>query len=161
MIDVNDESGFGPVMDLEEISELARFVFDEMRVHPLADLNVLLVDEETMAEAHVRWMGLEGPTDVMSFPMDELRPAPPGQAPRPGMLGDILVCPHVAKQQATRMGHSTAEEILLLVTHGILHLLGYDHATPETKERMFGLQRHLLLVFLAERGGGDPKPTEV
>ncbi|KMY23428.1 probable rRNA maturation factor [Actinobaculum suis] len=161
MIDVVDESGFSPAIDLEEISELARYVMDNMRVHPQADLTVALVDEEAMAELHKTWMDLDGPTDVMSFPMDELRPAAPGTEPQPGTLGDIAVCPQVARRQALTMGHSVAEEVLLLVTHGILHLLGYDHTTPETKAEMFALQRQLLLIFLAERGGGDPKPTEV
>lgn len=161
MIEVNDESSFSPAADLEEISELATYVLGKMRVHPMADLSIVLLDEDAMADLHVTWMDLEGPTDVMSFPMDEVRPAPPGEEPRPGMLGDIAVCPQVASRQAHAMGHSTAEEILLLVTHGILHLLGYDHATPEEKDTMFALQRQLLLVFLSERGGGDPRPTEV
>ncbi|WP_124039390.1 rRNA maturation RNase YbeY [Neoactinobaculum massilliense] len=161
MIEVNDESGFEPAPNLEEINQLATFVLDQMRVHPLSDLSVLLVDEKTMEDLHIKWMDLPGPTDVLSFPMDELRPTPPGEEPKPGMLGDIVVCPQVARRQALNMGHSTAEEILLLVTHGILHLLGFDHADPKAKEEMFGLQRKLLLIFLADRGGGDPKPTEV
>ncbi|MDY5128778.1 rRNA maturation RNase YbeY [Actinotignum urinale] len=161
MIEVNDESGFSPAPDLQEISDLARYALDYMRVHPQADLSVVLVDEDTMSDLHVKWMDIEGPTDVMSFPMDEIRPPHVGEESRPGMLGDIIVCPSVAQRQAHNMGHSTAEEILLLVTHGILHLLGYDHAEPEEKETMFALQRKILLVFLAERGGGDPRPTEV
>lgn len=151
MIEVNDESGFEPAPDVTEISELATWVLDDLRVHPQADLSIVLIDEDAMAALHVEWMDLEGPTDVMSFPMDELRPTPPGQEPRPGMLGDIVICPQVAARQAAKSGHHTMEEILLLTTHGILHLLGYDHAEPEEKKEMFDLQRRLLLSFLARR----------
>lgn len=159
MIEVNDESGYEPAVGLTEISELATYVLGEMRVHPQADLSILLMNEEDIAVLHEKWLDLPGPTDVMSFPMDELRPAPPGVEPKPGMLGDIAVCPQVAARQARRAGHATMEEILLLVTHGILHLLGYDHAEEEEKKEMFDLQRRLLLTFLAraphDYGSGD------
>ncbi|MGV9182595.1 rRNA maturation RNase YbeY [Arcanobacterium canis] len=151
MIEVNDESGYTPAPDLAEISALATFVLNEMRVHPQADLNVMMIDDEAMSTLHKKWMDLDGTTDVMSFPMDELRPAPLGEEPKPGMLGDIVVSPSVAAVQALKGGHATQEEILLLVTHGILHLLGYDHAEPEEKKEMFTLQRTLLLTFLASR----------
>ncbi|WP_216378075.1 rRNA maturation RNase YbeY [Arcanobacterium phocae] len=161
MIEVNDESGFEPAPDLEEISELATWVLDDLRVHPQADLSIVMIDEEAMSALHVEWMDLEGPTDVMSFPMDELRPTPLGEEPRPGMLGDIAICPQVAARQALAAGHNTMEEILLLTTHGILHLLGYDHAEPEEKKEMFDLQRRLLLTFLARRPRDprDPNAT--
>lgn len=159
MIEVNDESGFEPAVDTGEISELATWVLNEMRVHPQAELNVVLVDESTMADLHVQWLNLEGPTDVMSFPMDELRPAPPGVDPQEGILGDIVVCPSVAARQAHEAGHATMEEVLLLVTHGILHLLGYDHAELEERKEMFELQRHLLLAFLA-RKPSDPNKRD-
>jgi probable rRNA maturation factor len=97
-------------------------------------------------------MDLPGPTDVMSFPMDELRPGRDGVEPEEGMLGDIVLCPSVAAKQAADAGHATEEELLLLTTHGILHLLGYDHAEPEEEREMFELQRQLLLTFLAGRG---------
>lgn len=159
MIEVNDESGFEPAVGVTEVSELAAYVLEQMRVHPHADLSVIFVDEEAMERLHMQWMDLPGPTDVLSFPMDEIRPAPLGTEPKPGMLGDIVVCPYVAKKQALRSGHATMEEILLLVTHGILHLLGYDHAEPAEKKEMFDLQRRLLLTFLARKphdyGSGD------
>ena len=104
-----------------------------------------------MSELHVRWMDEPGPTDVLSFPMDELRPGRDGEVAGPGQLGDVVLCPEVAAQQAVTAGHSTAEEMLLLTTHGILHLLGYDHAEPEEEKEMFALQRKLLLTFLAGR----------
>lgn len=151
MIEYADESGYEPTIDGEEIVDLARYVLGEMRIHPGADLSVMLVDEEVMSDLHVKWMEEEGPTDVLSFPMDEVRPPPPGHEPAEGMLGDVVVCPTVAAKQAKTAGHATIEEILLLVTHGILHVLGYDHAEPEEEREMFGLQRKLLLGFLATR----------
>ena len=105
-----------------------------------------------MTELHMRWLELPGPTDVMSFPMDELRPGTPDHETPAGTLGDIVICPQVAAKQALQAGHSAVEEMLLLTTHGILHLLGYDHAEPQEKEEMFALQRTLLLTFLAQRG---------
>ncbi|MGO3042237.1 rRNA maturation RNase YbeY [Ancrocorticia populi] len=160
-VEVHDESGFEPPIDLEEVSVLASFVLDQMRVHPQAELNVLMGNEKFIENLHIEWMDLPGPTDVLSFPMDELRPAPIGEEPREGTLGDIVVCPQVAARQALRAGHSTAEEILLLVTHGILHLLGFDHIEEAEKKEMFDLQRTLLLSFLASRGGPAtaPEPT--
>lgn len=163
MIEVNDESGFEPAIDAQELSQLAAWVLREMRVHPQADLNIVAVDEESMAVLHKRWMDLDGPTDVMSFPMDELRPAPPGMEPQEGMLGDIVICPSVAAAQARQAGHAMMEEALLLVTHGILHLLGYDHATPTERAEMFALQRRLVLEFLARtpRNPNEPSPEQV
>lgn len=147
--EVNNETTFE--VDGEEFAELARFVLDQMHVHPQAELSILMVTPDAMAELHQRWMDLEGPTDVMSFPMDEMRPGRDGEIPEPGILGDIVLCPDVAAEQAREAGHSTVEELLLLTVHGILHLLGYDHAEPEDEEEMFTLQRHLLLTFLAGR----------
>lgn len=158
MIEVNDESGFAPAVDLAEVSELASRVLAEMRVHPQADLNILFADEDTMEELHIKWLGLPGPTDVMSFPMDELRPSPPGTDPQPGMLGDIVICPSVAAAQAEKSGHATMEEVLLLATHGILHLLGYDHAEEGERKKMFDLQRRLLLTFLARKPCDPNRP---
>jgi probable rRNA maturation factor len=149
-IDVLNEAG----VDLDELELIAcaRYVLGEMRVHPAADLCLRLVDEPAMEVLHVRWMDLPGPTDVMSFPMDELRPGREGEEPAEGILGDIVLCPAVAARQALEAGHAMEEELLLLTTHGILHLLGYDHATAEEEKEMFELQRQLLLTFLATRG---------
>ena len=140
--------------DAPELVALSRYVMGELRVHPQADLCITLVDEAAMETLHVQWMDLPGPTDVMSFPMDELRPGRDEQEPHEGVLGDIVLCPTVAEKQATEAGHATEEELLLLTTHGILHLLGFDHAEPEDEREMFELQRQLLLTFLATRGRG-------
>jgi len=148
-IEVNNESGHE--VDEAELAAVARYVLDEMHVHPQADLSVLLVDVEVMTDLHVRWMDEPGPTDVLSFPMDELRPGRDGEPTPAGLLGDVVLCPAVAVEQARTAGHSTAEELLLLTVHGILHLLGYDHAEPAEEKEMFALQRRLLLTFLAGR----------
>jgi probable rRNA maturation factor len=151
-IEVNNESGYEVEgLDEAELAELARFVLDAMHVHPMCELSILLVDTAVMTDLHVRWMDEPGPTDVLSFPMDELRPGREGDLTPAGTLGDIVLCPEVAAKQAVVAGHSTVEELLLLTTHGILHLLGYDHAEPEEEKEMFGLQRRLLLTFLAGR----------
>lgn len=139
-------------VDERELIDLARYVLDAMHVNPRAELAITLVDEAAMETLHVQWMDLPGPTDVMSFPMDELRPGTPGEPSPEGVLGDVVLCPSVAARQAVDAGHTTAEELLLLTTHGILHLLGYDHAEPDEEREMFELQRRLLLTFLATRG---------
>jgi probable rRNA maturation factor len=141
-IEVNDESGEG--IDAERVATQARFVLDRLRVHPQAELSVLAVDVATMSALHQQWMDEDGPTDVLSFPMDELRPGTDDEDPEPGLLGDVVLCPAVAAQQAAAAGHPTAHELDLLTTHGILHLLGYDHAEPDEEREMFGLQTELL-----------------
>ena len=149
-IEVNNESGVDT--DETEIVALARHVLGQLHIHPQAELSVVLVDEPAMERLHVEWMDEPGPTDVLSFPMDELRPGREGEESEPGLLGDIVLCPQVAQRQAVQAGHSTDEELLLLTTHGIKHLLGFDHAEPEEEKEMFALQRQLLLTFLAGRG---------
>src|SRR5690625_2093322 len=148
-IEVNNESDYAA--DEAEFSALARYVLDELHVHPQAELPIVFVDKQTMTDLNGRWMEEDGPTDVLSFPMDELRPGRPGDPSPAGLLGDVVLCPEVAAQQARTAGHSTSEELLLLTTHGILHLLGYGHAEPEEEKEMFALQRRLLLTFLANR----------
>jgi len=153
-IDIANEAG----IDVDEVGlvAVARFTLDQMRIHPLAELSVLLVDERTMTELHERWMGEPGPTDVLAFPMDELRPPHLGgnrddPGPEPGLLGDVVLCPQVAAEQAEKAGHSTQDELELLCVHGILHLLGYDHAEPEEHAVMFGTQDQLLEAWKSEQ----------
>ncbi|MEQ6903003.1 rRNA maturation RNase YbeY [Nocardioides sp. YIM 152588] len=141
-IEILDESGSG--LDVRHFSELARFVMDRMRVHPMAELCVKAVDEDTIAELNEKWMEKEGPTDVLAFPMDELRPGKVNEEPEEGVLGDLILCPAVAERQGAEAGHGTLAELELLTVHGILHLLGYDHAEPEEHKEMFGLQDELL-----------------
>lgn len=149
MIDVNNETD--AKVDELEFAELARYVLAQMHVAEGAELAIMFVDEPAMEQLHIQWMDEPGSTDVLSFPMDELRPGTADKPTPAGLLGDIVVCPAVAARQAAAAGHSTEEEMLLLTTHGILHLLGYDHVEPEEEKEMFALQRNLLLTFLATR----------
>jgi probable rRNA maturation factor len=149
-VEVLNESG--GILDASELLDLARFVLGQMRIHPLAELSLIVVDEPAMERLHVQWMDEPGSTDVLSFPMDELRPTPDGQDPEPGLLGDVVLCPAVARRQAATAGHSELAELQLLTTHGILHLLGYDHAEPAGEREMFALQDRLLAQW---RDHGD------
>lgn len=167
-IEVANESGIK--VDEPGLAALARYVLDAMRIHPLAELSVVLVDTATMADLHQRWLGEPGPTDVLAFPMDELRPPPPGsdradRADEPGavpwLLGDVVLCPEVAAEQARAARHPVEDELEMLCTHGILHLLGFDHADPEEHATMFGLQDRLLGAWRAGHAvGGDPKARD-
>ncbi|WP_072509939.1 rRNA maturation RNase YbeY [Varibaculum sp.] len=134
-----------------EFQELADYVLSAMHVSPEAEMSLIFVEPDVIAALHERWLDLEGPTDVMSFPLDELRPGSADSPTEAGILGDIVICPEVAQAQAVNAGHSSTEEMLLLTVHGMLHLLGYDHAEKEEEKEMFALQRKLLLTFLAER----------
>jgi probable rRNA maturation factor len=146
-------------LDVRELSRLARFVMDRMRVHPLAELCIKLVDEQTIASLNEQWMDKSGPTDVLAFPMDELRPGLVSEEPEEGVLGDLVLCPAVAERQATearengQTGYSTGDEVDLLAVHGILHLLGYDHAEPDEHKEMFALQARLLAEWQGAREG--------
>ena len=152
-IEVLNESGHD--LDVKGLARLSRFVMDAMRVHPLAELCIKAVDEDTIAKLNEQWMEKEGPTDVLAFPMDELRPGlvtEEPQSPDEGaVLGDLVLCPAVAERQGSTAGHGTEAELELLTVHGILHLLGYDHAEPEEHKEMFGLQDRLLGEWRASR----------
>lgn len=145
MIDVNNESGVEA--DQLGLVALARFALDRLRIHPLADLSVLLVDETTMADYHERFMDLPGPTDVLSFPMDELRAPDDDDEPPLGLLGDIVLCPQVTARQAAENGREPDAEAEYLLIHGLLHLLGHDHAEPEEKAVMFGLNDKIIAAW--------------
>ncbi|SHG51300.1 probable rRNA maturation factor [Jatrophihabitans endophyticus] len=165
-VEVSNESG--AEADEHALAELGRFVLDALGIDPLADLSVLLVDTDTMAALHQQWMDLPGPTDVMAFPMDaadggaggiveRVDPsAPPGtdENPRETMLGDVVLCPAVAADQAASAGHSTQAELHLLCTHGILHLLGYDHGEADEEREMFDLQAQLTRDWTRTSGVG-------
>lgn len=142
---VNNESG--AEVDEHGLVELAQFVLGEMGVHPLTELSLMLVDEPAMSALHEQFMGEAGPTDVLAFPMDDLRPLAERDADETELLGDVVLCPAIAEAQAANAGHDTASELRLLCTHGILHLLGYDHHDPAEEREMFGLQARLLGAF--------------
>lgn len=144
-IEINNESVI-PV-DEAALQRLSIYALDWLHVHPDAELAIVLVDEGAMEQLHLQWMDEPGPTDVLSFPMDELRPGTEDSITPAGLLGDIVLCPQVALAQAETAGHSPLEELLMLTTHGILHLLGFDHAEPEEEKEMFGIQRDILSGF--------------
>ena len=151
-IEVLNESGL-EVPDVRRTQRLAAYVLAELRVHPLAELCIKAVDEDTIAELNAQWMEKVGPTDVLAFPMDELRPGKVNEEPEEGILGDLVLCPVVAQRQAEeaaaqgQKGYTVTDELDLLTVHGILHLLGYDHAEPEEHAEMFGLQDELLAAW--------------
>ena len=149
-VEINNESG--AQVDEQRLGTLALFALDGLRIHPQAELSILLVDEQTMAAYHEKYMDEPGPTDVLSFPMDELRPPKDGEEPPVGMLGDIVLCPSVTAAQAAEHGRTPDEEADYLLIHGLLHLLGYDHAEPEEKKVMFGLNDRLIGAWQAKRG---------
>ncbi|HEY4418638.1 MAG TPA: rRNA maturation RNase YbeY [Pseudonocardia sp.] len=149
-IEVCNESGV--TVDESLIASVARHALDAMHVNPAAELSILAVTTEVMSELHERWMDEPGPTDVMSFPMDELteesrRPDAPDMGP--ALLGDIVLCPEFAKAQARQAGHTLSDELHLLTVHGVLHLLGYDHGEPDEEREMFALQNKLLTEWRA------------
>ncbi len=177
-IEIANESGFD--VDADNIVAVARHALVQMGVNPLAELSVLLVDSDYMAELNHRWMDKDGPTDVLAFPMDEdtIDHGPSeSSGGQPSLLGDIVLCPEVAASQAARYGsadprmrtgdsvpdapapglhgdYSTADELSMLTIHGVLHLLGYDHAEPEEEREMFALQGKLLDSWQARAAGG-------
>ena len=147
MIDLNNESGVE--VDTQRLVGLARFALDLLRIHPQSELSILLVDTDTMSAYHEKYMDEPGPTDVLSFPMDELR-APSGDEDPPlGLLGDIVLCPEVTAAQAAENNRTAVEEAEYLLVHGLLHLLGFDHAEPAEEREMFGLQKELITGFAA------------
>jgi probable rRNA maturation factor len=147
-IEISNESEVA--VDEARVLELANFALHELKIHPKAELAIQFVNEAAMEVLHIQWMDEPGPTDVLSFPMDELRPGSESEITPPGLLGDIVVCPQVAIKQAETAGHEPINEILLLTTHGILHLLGFDHAEPDEEREMFGLQKSILDAFYAQ-----------
>lgn len=147
-IEVQNESG----VEIDEASLLAvaGHALSVLGISESAELSVLLVDEDRMSELHLQWMDLAGPTDVMAFPMDEIdlrsarRLGKTVRVADEALLGDIVLCPAVAARQAVDAGHSVDDELAMLTTHGVLHLLGYDHEEPDEHTEMFALQAELL-----------------
>ena len=137
-------------VDVESLVAQGEWLIAALGLHSECELSVALVDAHRMEQLHLEWMDESGPTDVLSFPMDDLR-APESSTDEPplGVLGDVILCPEVAAAQAQTAGHSTASEYELLLTHGMLHLLGHDHAEPDEHAVMFGLQDQLLARWRA------------
>lgn len=136
-VEVTNRSG--ALAPTKEIASLLDFVLLEMNLNPECEINVVFVDEIEMTELHIKWMDEDGPTDVLSFPMDL-----PETDDEAVTLGDIVIAPAVAEEQALSAGHSPQHEMYILATHGLLHILGYDHAEKEEEKAMFDLQESLV-----------------
>jgi probable rRNA maturation factor len=133
-------------VDVEDLIALASHVIEQQRVPADMELSLLLVDPETIAAMNLQHLGASGPTDVLAFPIDEPGESPPGV---PAVLGDVVLCPAIAAAQASELGRTPHQELRLLTVHGILHLLGMDHADPSDEREMFGLTDRLLASFEA------------
>jgi probable rRNA maturation factor len=159
-IEIANESGVA--VDERSIVGAARFALDRLSVSPLAELSVLLVALDVMSDLHERWMDLAGPTDVMAFPMDELDSArrPDAAGLGPALLGDIVLCPEFARDQARKAGHKLLDELHLLTVHGVLHLLGYDHAEPAEEREMFTLQNRILVDYREARRDAERRAAQ-
>ena len=129
----------GQLVPATEINSLLTFALLELELNPECEINVSFVDDDYMTELHIKWMDEPGTTDVLSFPMD--MPESPGEAVT---LGDIVISPVVAAEQAKAQGHSIEHEIYILATHGLLHVLGYDHADKSEEKVMFDLQEKIV-----------------
>jgi probable rRNA maturation factor len=152
-------------VDVERWLKLARLVLADERVDERfgtdVEMSLLFVDESTIAELNERFLGSEGPTDVLSFPLDDELPpagrrpdqggrgpgAPADPGDPPALLGDVVVCPVVAQRQAPEHGVTADDELALLVVHGVLHLLDYDHVEPEETAAMRRREQELLARF--------------
>ena len=135
-IEISNRSG--QLVPSDKCLSLLNYTYGKLELHPECDLNLTFIDDKEMEELHIKWMDLPGSTDVLSFPMD---------MPENGeavTLGDIVISPRFAEEQAAKAGNSTNHEIFILATHGLLHILGYDHDDPEDEEVMFALQETIV-----------------
>ena len=129
----------GQLVPDTQMHTLLNFGIDYMELNPECEISLTFVDVQEMEELHIKWMNEPGPTDVLSFPMDL-----PTHKNEVVTLGDIVIAPAVAAHQALQAGHSTEHEIYILATHGLLHILGYDHADPDEEKVMFALQEKIV-----------------
>ena len=136
-IEVSNTSG--QLVPTAEMTSLMTHAMKALDLNPECDLNIAFVEDDYMTELHIKWMDEPGTTDVLSFPMD--MPEEPGEAVT---LGDIVISPVVAAAQALTQGHSTEHEIYILATHGLLHIIGYDHADKNEEKVMFDLQEKIV-----------------
>ena len=136
-IEVTNTSG--QLVPTTEMVSLMTHAMNALDLSPECDLNISFVEDDYMTELHIKWMDEPGTTDVLSFPMD--MPEEPGEVVT---LGDIVISPVVAAAQALTQGHSTEHEIFILATHGLLHIIGYDHADKADEKIMFELQEKIV-----------------
>jgi probable rRNA maturation factor len=129
----------GALVPESQMVSLLDLGIEYMELNPQCDISLTFVNPQEMEELHIKWMDEPGPTDVLSFPMDM-----PESKDDVVTLGDIVIAPAVAERQALAAGHSTEQEIFILATHGLLHILGYDHADPDEERVMFALQEKIV-----------------
>jgi probable rRNA maturation factor len=129
----------GALVPEREMASLLDFGIEYMELNPECEISMTFVNPQEMEELHIKWMDEPGPTDVLSFPMDM-----PENREDAVTLGDIVIAPAVAAKQAIEAGHSTEHEIYILATHGLLHILGYDHIDPDEEKVMFALQEKIV-----------------
>jgi probable rRNA maturation factor len=139
-LEITNTSGL--LVPANEMQSLMTFAFKELELHSDCELNMLFVDDEEMAQLHIKWMNEGGTTDVLSFPMDM-----PESKEQAVTLGDIVISPRVAADQAKNAGHSVEHEIFILATHGLLHILGYDHVELADEVIMFELQESIVATW--------------
>ncbi len=145
-IEIDNETG--AAIDLAAIGELAAHHLTYLRIHPEAQMSITFIDSERMTTLHEDWMQEPGPTDVLSFPIDEITLPAEGLVSESGFLGDIVICPEYLSAQMVESGRTLQQECEYLVTHGILHLLGLDHQEEEEHRFMFTLTDTLLKEWL-------------
>ena len=136
-IEITNRSG--QLVPSDKCLSLLTYAYGKLELHSDCDLNLTFIDDKEMEELHIKWMDLPGSTDVLSFPMDM-----PENRDDPVTLGDIVISPRFAEDQATKAGHSINHEIFILATHGLLHILGYDHEDIEDESVMFALQETIV-----------------
>ena len=136
-IEITNRSG--QLVPSDKSLSLLNYAYGKLELHPDCDLNLTFIDDKEMEELHIKWMDLPGSTDVLSFPMDI-----PENGDDPVTLGDIVISPRFAEDQAAKAGHSINHEIFILATHGLLHILGYDHEDIEDESVMFALQETIV-----------------
>lgn len=134
-------------LDLAAFEKLAAFVLDREDVAYDVELSIAVVDIAEMTELNTRYRGKEGPTDVLSFGCDDPCPV---DSDEPVTLGDVVIAPEIAFAQAEEYGHTVEEELNLLLVHGILHLLGYDHEEDDAAAAMQQRERDLLAAYADE-----------
>jgi len=135
------------VLDVTAFERLSAFVLEREEAPANAELSIALVDLAEMTQLNAEYRGIDGPTDVLSFECDELCAV--FDPDEPVMLGDVVIAPEVAEAQAAEYGHTVEEELNLLLVHGVLHLLGYDHVDDADAEVMQARERALLTAWSA------------
>ena len=136
-------------LDLSAFERLAAFVLDREEAPQYTELSIAIVDLAEMTQLNEQYRGKDGPTDVLSFECDDLTAAEPDE---PVTLGDVVIAPEVAESQAAEYGHTVEEELNLLLVHGVLHLLGYDHIDDDDAAVMQARERSLLTAWAAAAG---------